>query len=153
MRKAKVQVLTDLLLTLVKVRNVMMEKEHLIHHIWSLGGYELYMLILLTQTSFNFYCPAEEEQAEFNSGSHIICNSSQIPATQLLLLGGCQRQKTQLDVQIPDRVLLCWQLDKPAFDLYVNRANLHWKVIKRKHILHNIHCTVAFPTFPHTNIF
>lgn len=80
----------------------MMEKEHLIHHIWSLRGYELYMLILLTQTNFNFYCLAEEEQAEFNSGSHIICNSSQIPATQLLLLGGCQRQKTQLDIQNPD---------------------------------------------------
>lgn len=106
------------------------------------------MLILLTQPSFNFYCLAEEDQSEFSSGSHIICNSSQIPATQLLLLGGCQRQKTQLDIQIPDWVLLCWQLDKPAFDLYVNRANLNWKVIKRKHILHNIHCTVAFPTFP-----
>lgn len=80
----------------------MMEKEHLIHHILSLRGYELYMLILLTQTNFNFYCLAEEEQAEFNSGSHIICNSSQIPAAQLLLLGGCQRQKTQLDIQKPD---------------------------------------------------
>lgn len=148
MRKTKVWVLTALLLTLVRVRNVMMEKKHLIHHIWSQRGYELYMLILLTQTSFNFYCLAEEEQAEFSSGSHIICNCSQIPATQLLLLGGCQRQKTQLDIQIPDWVLLCWQLDKPAFDLYVNRANLNWKVIKRKHILHNIHCTVAFPTFP-----
>lgn len=80
----------------------MMEKEHLNHHIWSQRGYELYMLILLRQTSSNFYCLAEEEQAEFNSGSHIICSCSQIPATQLLLLGGCQRQKTQLDIQIPD---------------------------------------------------
>lgn len=125
-----------------------MEKEHLIHHNRSPGGSELYTLILLTKTSFSFYCLTEEEQPEFNSGSHIIGNSSQIPSTQLLLLGGCQRQKTQLDIQIPDWVLLCWQLDKPAFDLYVNRANLNWKVIKRKHILHNAHCTVAFPTFP-----
>lgn len=106
------------------------------------------MLFLLTQTSFNFYCLAEEEKAELSSGSHIICNSSQIPATQLLLLGGCQRQKTQLETQSPDWALLCWQGDKPVFDLYVNRANLNWKVIKRKHILHNTHCTVPFPTFP-----
>lgn len=97
---------------------------------------------------FNFYCLAEEEKAELSSGSHIISNSSQIPATQLLLLGGCQRQKTQLETQIPDWALLCWQGDKPVFDLYINRANLNWKVIKRKHILHNTHCTVPFPTFP-----
>lgn len=38
MRKAKVWVPTDLLLTLVRVRNMMMEKEHLIHHICSLRG-------------------------------------------------------------------------------------------------------------------
>jgi len=50
---------------------MMMEKKHLIHHIWSQRGYELYTVILLTQTSFNFYCLAEEEQAEFNSGSRI----------------------------------------------------------------------------------
>lgn len=153
MKKTKAWVLTELLLTLVRDRNVMMEKEHLIHRIWSLRGYVLYMLILLTQPCFNFYCLAEEKQAEFNSGLHIICNSSQIPATQLLLLGGCQRQKAQLDFQIADWVLLCWQSDKPAFDLYVNRANLNWKVIKRKHILHNSHCTVAFPTFPIVTFF
>lgn len=126
----------------------MMEKEHLIHHIWSLRGYELYMLILLTQTNFNFYCLAEEEQTEFNSGSHIICNSSQIPATQLLLLGGCQRQKTQLDIQNPDWVLLCWQLRQTSFWFVSKQSQSEWKVIKRKHILYNIHCAVAFPTFP-----
>lgn len=102
MRKAKFRVLIESLLTSVRVRNVVMEKEHLYSSSLVPEGYELYMLILLTQTSFNFYCLAKEEQAEFNSGSHIICNPSQIPDTQLLLLGGCQRQKTQLDIQIPD---------------------------------------------------
>lgn len=38
MRKTKVWVPTDLRLTLVRVRNVMMEKEHLIHRICSLRG-------------------------------------------------------------------------------------------------------------------
>lgn len=129
-----------------------MEKEHLIHHNRSPGGSELYTLILLTKTSFSFYCLTEEEQPEFNSGSHIIGNSSQIPSTQLLLLGGCQRQKTQLDIQIPDWVLLCWQLDKPAFDLYVNRANLNWKVIKRKHFTQRPLYS-CFSNFPSPNFF
>lgn len=129
-----------------------MEKEHLIHHNRSPGGSELYTLILLTKTSFSFYCLTEEEQPEFNSGSHIIGNSSQIPSTQLLLLGGCQRQKTQLDIQIPDWVLLRWQLDKPAFDLYVNRANLNWKVIKRKHFTQRPLYS-CFSNFPSPNFF
>lgn len=129
-----------------------MEKEHLIHHNRSPGGSELYTLILLTKTSFSFYCLTEEEQPEFNSGSHIIGNSSQIPSTQLLLLGGCQRQKTQLDIQIPDWVLLRWQLDKPAFDLYVNRANLNWKVIKRKHFTQRPLYS-CFSNFPYPNFF
>lgn len=129
-----------------------MEKEHLIHHNRSPGGSELYTLTLLTKTSFSFYCLTEEEQPEFNSGSHIIGNSSQIPSTQLLLLGGCQRQKTQLDIQIPDWVLLRWQLDKPAFDLYVNRANLNWKVIKRKHFTQRPLYS-CFSNFPYPNFF
>lgn len=64
-----------------------MENEHLRpQHISSLWGSEWQILISLTQTSFYPHCLAEEEQAGFISGSHVVNNISQVPTVELLLL-------------------------------------------------------------------